>query len=70
MDNPNKQFYFLVCMLIIMMICVVLFQGFTRGGIILLLILNILLWKLYYELYGNYNTNYMETMNYMETYKL
>ncbi len=50
MDEP---FYFAATIIIILIIAVILFQGFNRAGIVLLLILSISLWKLYKELYSN-----------------
>jgi hypothetical protein len=59
----NNEFYFLTFILLILIFATIIFQGFTKSGIIILLMLLISSWKVYKELYNisNVKLSTMET---------
>jgi hypothetical protein len=58
MEDINKHFHFGAFIIIILIIAVVLFHGFTREGIILLISLSISLLKIYIELYSKESSHF------------
>lgn len=53
--NSNNNFYFVTFIILTLIFSTIIFEGFTRSGIIILVILFISLWKMYVELYDDKN---------------
>lgn len=48
----NGEFYFVSFVLFVLMLATIVFQGFTRSGITLVIMLCMLLWVSYKRLFG------------------